>query len=43
MSELKKYICPEELTPNQAKWMDRYLLLSKDSEETYAVPPEEYH
>tara|TARA_B100000131_G_scaffold32976_1_gene30575 strand:+ start:361 stop:786 length:426 start_codon:yes stop_codon:yes gene_type:complete len=43
MSETKKYICPDELTPNQAKWMDRYLLLSKDSEEIYAVPPDEYH
>ena len=34
---------PKELTPNQIKWMDRYLLKSGDDYETFADPPSEYH
>ena len=43
MSELKKYICPEELTPNQVKWKDRYLKLSGDPDDTFDEVLEEYH
>ena len=34
---------PKELTPNQIKWMDRYLLKSGDDYETFVEPPSEYH
>ena len=34
---------PKELTPNQIKWMDRYLTLSGDDYETFIDPPTEYH
>jgi len=34
---------PEELTPNQIKWMDRYLILSGDDYEAFIDPPNEYH
>ena len=29
--EVKIYEAPEKLTPNQIKWLDRYILLSNDS------------
>lgn len=34
---------PRQLTPNQRKWMNRYLELSGDNESDFLNPPEEFH
>jgi len=43
MSDKKIYRDPRKLTPNQEKWISRYLELSGDDEDTYSGVPEEYH
>ena len=42
-SKTKLYEDPQELTPNQVKWKDRYLKLSGDPDDTFDEVLEEYH
>ena len=37
------YYNPRTLTPNQKKWIDRYIRLSGDDRQDYHNPPDEYH
>tara|TARA_Y100000593_G_scaffold77005_1_gene142459 strand:- start:529 stop:939 length:411 start_codon:yes stop_codon:yes gene_type:complete len=40
---MKIYKNPQDLTPNQKKWMERYLKLSGDPIAQFLLPPIEYH
>ena len=40
---MKIYKNPQELTPNQKKWMNRYLELSGDELKYYTEPISKYH